>query len=213
MTAPIPEPTSQDLIGDADATTCSKCKDAGIECVRSVNVRFRNGLDLAEDQNIAFPESESWPRLMGSSMCACCRNVLTLAEWCLVHFHDETLETQRHYTVVDSRTIWEQENGSSFSHIDTMPEIETSQSPKLNDFLTQTQKDTEIPQIHDAYFPSSGVLHKPNEPLFSSYSEKASSLPSHSVSFNNREAMLMRNFIENMALWVRVWSEHSVNTD
>lgn len=136
-----------------------------------------------------------------------------LAEWSLVHFHDETLEIQRHYTVVDSRTVWEQENGSSFSHIDTMPEIETSQSPKLNDFLTeQTQKDTEIPQIQDAYFPSSGFLNKPNE-SFTNYAENASSLPSQSVSFNNREAMLMRNFIENMALWVRVWFLYSVDAD
>lgn len=67
MTGPIREPTSQVLIGDTDATACSKCKEAGTECVRSVNVRFRNGLDLVEDQSIAFPESKSWPRLMGSS--------------------------------------------------------------------------------------------------------------------------------------------------
>lgn len=34
--------------------------------MRSVNVRFRSGLDLAEDQDVAFPESKSWPRWMGS---------------------------------------------------------------------------------------------------------------------------------------------------
>ena len=34
--------------------------------MRSVNVRFRSGLDLAEDQDVAFPESKNWPRWMGS---------------------------------------------------------------------------------------------------------------------------------------------------
>ncbi|OJJ86222.1 Zn(II)2Cys6 transcription factor domain-containing protein [Aspergillus glaucus CBS 516.65] len=52
---------------DTDLPACAPCKDSGTKCVRGVNVRFRNGLDLGEDHDVAFPESRIWPRLTGSS--------------------------------------------------------------------------------------------------------------------------------------------------
>ena len=58
---------SQGLAGDTNLPACAPCKDAGTKCVRGANVRFRNGLDLAEDHDVAFPESRTWPRLTGSS--------------------------------------------------------------------------------------------------------------------------------------------------
>jgi len=63
----VSNPISQGLAGDTDLPACAPCKDAGTNCVRKVNVRFRNGLDLGEDHDVAFPENRAWPRLTGSS--------------------------------------------------------------------------------------------------------------------------------------------------
>lgn len=58
---------SQGFTGDTDGPACSNCTEAGVECVRSVNVRFRNGLEFAKNHEVAFPESNVWPRFSGSS--------------------------------------------------------------------------------------------------------------------------------------------------
>ena len=58
---------SQGLARDTDGPACSNCTEAGVECVRSVNVRFRDGLDFAKDHEVAFPECDIWPHFSGSS--------------------------------------------------------------------------------------------------------------------------------------------------
>lgn len=50
--------------GDTIDQQCGHCLRTGVDCVRS-NVRFRNGLSLPEEPELAFPDQDSWPRLQG----------------------------------------------------------------------------------------------------------------------------------------------------
>ncbi|KAH6889651.1 hypothetical protein B0T10DRAFT_38109 [Thelonectria olida] len=47
---------------DKDMPSCLACLKAGIECVRSLQVRFRNGLDNVDD-GYSFPQSQTWVEL------------------------------------------------------------------------------------------------------------------------------------------------------
>ena len=130
-----------------------------------------------------------------------------MTEWSIVHFHDETLEVKRLYTVEDSQSLWEPEDTFNYSHeINKNPAIQAYQSPKANGFgLRQQQAESlGIAQFHGANFSPSNALGGLHEPSFAANnsSEEWSSLPSQVFSFTEREAVLMRNFIDNMALWV-----------
>jgi hypothetical protein len=53
------------LTGDTHIPACNHCKQARVNCDRSFNVRFRDGLDLDNNYDIVFPERDIWPRPIG----------------------------------------------------------------------------------------------------------------------------------------------------
>lgn len=114
---------------------------------------------------------------------------------------------QRLYTVEDSQPLWESEDPSTFPHeINKSPVIEAYQSPKVNGFglRQQPSESSGIAQPQEANFSPSNVLGEFHEPSLAANNspEEWSSLPQQIFSFTEREAVLMRNFIDNMALWV-----------
>ncbi|KAK7419094.1 hypothetical protein QQX98_003596 [Neonectria punicea] len=44
---------------DKNLPSCLACLKAGIECVRSLQVRFRNGLDSV-DEDYSFSDTQTW---------------------------------------------------------------------------------------------------------------------------------------------------------
>ena len=127
--------------------------------------------------------------------------------WSIVHFHDETLEVKRLYTVEDSQSLWEPEDTfNNPREINKSPVIQAYQSPQANGFGLRPQQaeSSGIAQLQEANFSPSNVLGGLHEPSFAANNspEEWSGLPSQVFSFTEREAVLMRNFIDNMALWV-----------
>lgn len=114
---------------------------------------------------------------------------------------------QRLYTVEDSQSLWEPEDASNCPHgINKSPLIETYQSPKANGFGLgqQPAESSGISQLQEANFSPSNVFDRFHEPSFTANNspEDWSSLQPQVFSFTEREAVLIRNFIDNMALWV-----------
>lgn len=128
----------------------------------------------------------------------------------VVHFHDETLEIQRCYTVRESRAIYEKEDTLSYANdTGSSPRVGKYKSPKadispLNQQGPEDQVLPEIAQLQDAHIQPSESLQGHEElQLTSSLQDvETPTLSSQSMLLNEREAILMRNFIENMALWV-----------
>ena len=124
-----------------------------------------------------------------------------------VHFHDETLEIQRSYTVTEPTTVWGQHESSSYSHgIEDRLEVE---SPKEDPspLILEEPENQSLPglaQLQEANIipPESAQRHQ--ELLYTTNIPQLDThvLPSQSILLNEREALLMRNFIDNMALWV-----------
>ncbi|KAE8368599.1 hypothetical protein BDV27DRAFT_141818 [Aspergillus caelatus] len=213
---------------DTDSPICYHCKQAGIDCDRSFNVRFREGLGLNNDHDIVFPERGIWPHPIGP-----------------LQFHDETTAIKELYCVDSSDTSFHP-NGSLDSLYDSSfkapaglypspdqfelpvseppsgPRSSTSPStPHLysedlllnilsldaliwristnrvfgNGTASQTQG---IPLYHGndrgPSFPSS-----PNRNMHESRSADA-----QNTSFSEREAALIRNYVDNMALWADI---------
>ncbi|KAH1560820.1 hypothetical protein KXX62_002186 [Aspergillus fumigatus] len=50
---------------DTKTPACENCRNAGEICERFLNIRFRNGLDCVKDQDVTFPEKAGWPSLTG----------------------------------------------------------------------------------------------------------------------------------------------------
>ena len=128
----------------------------------------------------------------------------------VVHFHDETLEIQRCYTVRDSREIYEKEDTPSYANdTGSSPRVGKYKSPKadnspLDQQGPEDQVLPEIAQLQDAHIlpPESLQGHEELQLISSLQDVETPTLSSQSILLNEREAILMRNFIDNMALWV-----------
>lgn len=127
----------------------------------------------------------------------------------VVHFHDETLEIQRSYTVTEPTTVWGGHVNQTYSDNieptleddilkeDPSPLILEEPENQALPGLAQLQEANLIPpdttptQRHQEAFYTPQIPHVENPVL-----------PAQSILLNEREATLMRNFIDNMALWV-----------
>lgn len=117
-----------------------------------------------------------------------------------VHFHDETLEIQRLYKVEGFQTLWEQEDITCSREISASRTIERH-SPKSPDHQSYPSRisgsrRSAIPAdiLHTLHDPSAGARCPSGEHF---------GFQPPVASFIEREAVLMRNYIENMAPWVR----------
>lgn len=129
---------------------------------------------------------------------------------CVVHFHDETLEIQRCYTVRESRAIYEKEDTlNNANDTGSSSRVGIYKSPKADSSpLAQQEPEDqvlpEVAQLQEAHILSPEILqgHEESQVTSSLQDVEISTLSSQSILLNEREAILMRNFIENMALWV-----------
>lgn len=182
------------------AEICRHCQRVGVGCNRS-SVRFREGLALP---SIAFPEEPSWPRINGKG---------TLYSWnisrninnCNAHsptvrFHDETSEITSLYVEIseDPESQWAHER-DDYSHGNPHHEtvIDTPKEPQIGLQHVVNLRSPSVPNTA-AENPSPASLS-----IISSSSSRTRSSYTTLHTFTEREAILIRNFVENMALWVR----------
>ncbi|KAJ5925022.1 hypothetical protein N7454_007661, partial [Penicillium verhagenii] len=167
---------------DIDSQDCQHCRSAGAECDRTT-IRFRSGLVLPKNLDIAFPDQLNWPQVHGK-----------------LRFHDETPEIVNLY-------LGSKDN----DHVDCIHNTERIPS------LRPVDPCTSEPSIH---FSSEQFAHTisrqlPHDPAdvsqsnISFYSASTSRTTSNPfLPFSEREAVLMRNFVENMALWADITDPH-----
>ncbi|KAE8145939.1 hypothetical protein BDV25DRAFT_144193 [Aspergillus avenaceus] len=188
---------------DTHIPACDHCKQAGVDCDRSFNVRFRSGLDLAGNSDKVFPERAIWPQPPGP-----------------LRFHDETTAIKELYYIVTPEASFCQQDTPTHLYCPreepiTRPypdsELEafglehfliTHHSP--NSSLDPPSTGASDPRTLDS---PSGQIHDDKYTLDLSVPGKLySSLltESQSTPLSKREAILMRNFVDNMALWADI---------
>jgi hypothetical protein len=226
--------------------SCLACLKAGIECVRSLQVRFRNGLDNVDDV-YSFPQSQTWVELENDR-----KSFLGLPSACYFYMRLTSYQSSTVMRRPNSRSCtkpYQMKRSSKSCYIGCSMAtiISYHQTPSLTRISTavaslqlrydasniklQSDSDNLSPQepFHSPPARIPTPSNGPQTPGISSpsilggrpasqgssmsYSTHQGLSPSSSppvVPFTSQEAILMRNFVENMALWVRetiyVWS-------
>ncbi|KAJ5847206.1 hypothetical protein N7455_011163 [Penicillium solitum] len=146
------------------------------------NVRFRNGLSLPKEAELAFSEG-CWPQLRGK-----------------VRFHDETLEIASLYsTIQDSQSAFTNDSSCRIA-VGLREELDIPSGPPAQQPYPGNGVDEANALVQ---FPASTT--ESVSPSFSSprsIQSINSSKPLQPLS--EREAILLRNFVENMALWADI---------
>lgn len=184
------------LLGDAHSQVCKQCRDAGVHCDRST-VRFRNGLTLPKEPEIAFPAQRSWSRVHGKGLPSLpTSRVATRLSDDTVRFHDETPEIANLYLDKAGDGIMQHSHPTSSSTVNTR-----DNSATYGDFLPQQHHaGPSLPRLpHES--PVNNVSPS-SAPTSSTGSPRSLHSYKTSHAFTEREAILIRNFVENMALWV-----------
>ncbi|OQE75043.1 hypothetical protein PENNAL_c0074G03396 [Penicillium nalgiovense] len=169
---------------DINDLGCEHCQQAGVDCDRA-NVRFRNGLSLPKEAELAFSES-CWPQVKGK-----------------VRFHDETPEIASLYsTIQDGQPAFT--NGSScLLQVGLREELDSPSGLLAEQRYAANGADegnalAQFPAFTaENVSPSILSLSSPR-----SIQSRTSSSPLQPLS--EREAILLRNFVENMALWADI---------
>ncbi|OQD92278.1 hypothetical protein PENSOL_c043G05909 [Penicillium solitum] len=168
-------------LGDISDLGCEHCQQAGVDCDRT-NVRFRNGLSLPKEAELAFSEG-CWPQLRGK-----------------VRFHDETLEIASLYsTIQDSQSAFTNDSSCRIA-VGLREELDSPSGPPAQQPYPGNGVDEANALVQ---FPASTT--ESVSPSFSSprsIQSINSSKPLQPLS--EREAILLRNFVENMALWADI---------
>ncbi|KAK4866111.1 hypothetical protein LT330_008851 [Penicillium expansum] len=166
---------------DINGLGCEHCQQAGVDCDRS-NVRFRNGLSLPKEAELAFSESY-WPQLRGK-----------------VRFHDETPEIASLYsTIQDGQSAFTNDRSCSLQ-VGLREELDTpsgllAQQPYAANGVDEANALAQFP----AY-----ITENASPSLSSPRSIQSIKYPRPSQPLSEREAILLRNFVENMALWADI---------
>ncbi|KAB8076425.1 hypothetical protein BDV29DRAFT_170229 [Aspergillus leporis] len=185
---------------DTHIPACNHCKQARVNCDRSFNVRFRDVLDLDNNYDIVFPERDIWPRPIGP-----------------FQFHDETISIKELYCVEGSDTFYPQHDVSACLYNSShSPTGGSYLNPNRHGFsvleptsVTQSSISSLIPLL-SASQNSALHLNQENDHISSLSSSPArnwhgdKSTSAQDTSFSEREAILMRNFVDNMALWADI---------
>ncbi|KAK6837143.1 hypothetical protein RU639_001045 [Aspergillus parasiticus] len=184
---------------DTYSPVCYHCKQAGIGCDRSFNVRFREGLDLNNDHDIVFPERGIWPHPIGP-----------------LQFHDETIAIKELYCVDNSEASF-QPNGTLDSLYDSNFAASVGLYPSPDQLVSVSGSGSGPRSSISPSIPHLYTSQTPGIPLYHG-SERGPSLPSspnrnlhenrstdaQNASFSEREAALIRNYADNMALWADI---------
>ncbi|KAJ5437674.1 hypothetical protein N7445_006218, partial [Penicillium cf. griseofulvum] len=170
---------------DINDLGCEHCQQAGVDCDRT-NVRFRNGLSLPKEAEIAFSDQNCWPKLRGK-----------------VRFHDETPEIASLYSTL--------QDDQSASTTDSSCRLAVGPRDDLDspsDLLAQPCAANGADEAGVlVQFSASSTTQ--NVPSFDPSPSSPSTIESRTTSktsnpLNEREAILLRNFVENMALWADI---------
>ncbi|CAI7591695.1 unnamed protein product [Penicillium discolor] len=168
-------------LGDTSDLGCEHCQQAGVDCDRT-NVRFRNGLSLPKEAELAF-SGGCWPLLRGK-----------------VRFHDETPEIASLYsTIQDSQSAFTNDSSCRIA-VGLREELDSpcgppAQQPYLGNGVDETNALVQFPA-------STTESVSPSFSSPRSIQSINSSKPLQPLS--EREAILLRNFVENMALWADI---------
>ncbi|KAJ5569465.1 uncharacterized protein N7459_008895, partial [Penicillium hispanicum] len=168
------------VAGDLQSKACKHCRNVGVQCDRNP-VRFRDGLSLPKEPEVAFPDQGIWPRLHD-------KGILIVRG---IHFHDETPEIVGLYLEpLEEPSCPIRSDSTAFLAVEGQNGTHHSDQghPKQSPLPTN-------PTVEDLSLLSLSV-----------HSSKSSGRRCHShpyQPFTEREAILIRNFVENMALWVR----------
>ncbi|OJJ30264.1 hypothetical protein ASPWEDRAFT_703418 [Aspergillus wentii DTO 134E9] len=117
---------------DTETPTCYHCNQAQVQCFRSVNVRFREGIDLPKDHDVAFPERKFWPHPTGS-----------------IHFYDETIEVKRYYTIDEEQESLEHSADCSYD-ANAGTALEISRDSKEASFYLEQALQENRPSPHNS---------------------------------------------------------------
>lgn len=200
--------------GDTNLPSCAHCQRAGIGCNRGCNVRFRRGLLLPTDTATAFPGQDLWPCVVGpgKSFSSWAQKIL-FSRSLIVEFRDETEAIQQLYEVVPSPQLLDEDCrfGGSRGHPSSSPFIDdpSSSHPACPTHSGHRSVGVSAGQSsHDsgpvgarARGPVRTIIGHPGD-LSTDSPPSSQQSKTHHPCFSAREATLMRNFIENMALWV-----------
>ncbi|KAJ5444797.1 uncharacterized protein N7458_008669 [Penicillium daleae] len=164
-----------EVAGDINSKVCQPCQDAGSECDRTT-IRFRNGLTQSDGIDRTFLDQDNWPQVRGK-----------------IRFHDETPEIASLYvSTLDYGTVLPCQDISSEGHTRIFHSNNNLHNEQFHIGSTSTQQ-----QLSKGFSQSS-------QSLFSSPPSRPPALPQALHNFTQREAILLRNFVENMALWADI---------
>ncbi|KAF7118415.1 hypothetical protein CNMCM5793_007932 [Aspergillus hiratsukae] len=190
-------------VGDTKTPACDNCRTAGEECERFLNIRFRNGLDFVKDQDATFPEKAAWPSLTGP-----------------IRFYDETLEVERLYVESNPSPTSQESHDTQYSdgsHCgpagwDVHRQRRYQVLPEEDAPVAQ-QSSTPVNRLPYAPLNIGTSIAPHGSPdvecttelrrTSTSLSDLARSQP-HYTLLSAREAVLFRNFVDNMALWTDI---------
>ncbi|KAF4247765.1 hypothetical protein CNMCM8980_006988 [Aspergillus fumigatiaffinis] len=170
---------------------------AGEKCERFLNVRFRDGLDFVKDQDVTFPEKGPWPSLTGP-----------------ITFYDETREIESLY--VESNLSPSSQESSNDSNC-ILPGSDVHREPRSHIF---SEGDAPLTQQRSTppNRPTCGLnigspiteTRSPDAECTAELRRNSASLSgfassqTHYTSLSAREAVLFRNFVDNMASWTDI---------
>ncbi|KAH8669121.1 hypothetical protein BX600DRAFT_511160 [Xylariales sp. PMI_506] len=195
---------------DDSVPSCNACLTDGIECIRPSSIRFKCGLDQSDGMS-TFPDTQVWVEPTGD-----------------LNFHDETPRISRLYNILE----WIESDDAQDSTLiephypvnstdPTSPSIASrgeARSPGSSWLGQPEATDTPIPfsplgnrrrmaSIEATIHAATSAQNSPATPQTGIiYSSPASSISveGRPAVLSEREALLMRNFIENMALWADI---------
>ncbi|PCG90802.1 Protein of unknown function DUF3468 [Penicillium occitanis (nom. inval.)] len=164
-------------------TPCRSCRQLQIECVRKAKIRFRYLITPDVNCDVSFPERKIWPKITG-----------------LLDFHDETLAIASEYDSDKAHTPWDWELRPL--HHDTI-----NRDPGMDEEALMDQREfgqhsaaLSTPQERHLFSERDSNKYLTNNPCYSPLTV----IESTWSILTDREALLMRNFIEHMALWADV---------
>ncbi|KAM6515685.1 hypothetical protein FALCPG4_013901 [Fusarium falciforme] len=164
---------------DKNMPACTSCVKAGIQCVRALQVRFRSGLDSTDE--FAFSDNQVWVRPESN------------LEYC-----DETAQLSQIYETEDREpTETAVVDSAQYSFDLPIMDAPVERSPAFHTSPHMiVSPDTNGSDISES-------RHRTRHLRDSSSLDLSPRSPSSrpAMPFTPREAILIRNFTENMALW------------
>ncbi|GFF43892.1 hypothetical protein IFM51744_05631 [Aspergillus udagawae] len=185
---------------DTKTPACDNCRYAGEACERFLNIRFRNGLDFVKDQDVTFLEKAAWPSLTGP-----------------IRFYDETREIESLYVESNPSPPSQASQGIGYLNgTHCSPAVSDAHCRGFQIFLDEEasvtqQSSTPANRLTYALNIESPITHhgSPEAECTTELRRNSASLSGFASSqrhssLSAREAVLFRNFVDNMAMWTDI---------